>query len=204
MIMRKTNQINKFTQIALVSSFVILSIGCGKAKPLSNYSATGTASTPVQELPEMKAISTNLDALQVQSLALDQQIGAMGGMNPLSLLSGGLFGGGLQGSMGNFSGFLKDFQAQIDALKLKINSQIIQLNPNDPRLAQLQNSLSYLDQVNGHLSDVTAKLQSKINDVFAKLEQKVSGMSGIQGMIAQLILGQLKSSILKNLVVAGI
>jgi DNA repair exonuclease SbcCD ATPase subunit len=201
MVMRKAN-LTTFVQIALVSGFITLSIGCGKAKPLSD-SSVGSAN--VNNMPEMKEINNKVEALDAQTQNVVQQINGLSAQNPLSLLSGSMFGGGLTSSLTQFSGLGTDLTSQIDALKEQLTQQMGQLNASNPQqaqmLAQLQGAMGNLDQVTGRLQEVVGQLQTKINDVFAKLESKLSGLGGIQGMIAQMILGQLKNSVLKHLTI---
>jgi ABC-type transporter Mla subunit MlaD len=192
--MSKANQIHKVMQMAFVSSLVVMSIGCGKAKTLSDSPTVAN----VQDMPEMKAIDDKVQALDVQTRDVIQQINGFGLQNPLSL-----FSGALTGSLTQFSGLSLDLTSKIDDLKAKLNAQIAQLNASNPQqaqmIAQLQNILGNLDQVTDRLKEVVAQLQSKINAVFDKLEAKIARIGGIQGIVAQMILEKVKSAVLKKL-----
>lgn len=194
----KISSIQKVLQLVVVSSFVVTSLGCGNAKTVG--SSLGSASSVDTSIPDMNDIHSKLDVMEVEVFNVNQEMSALDLQNPLNLL-----GDGLKDSVKKFAGVITDIKSKIEELKLKINTQIARLDPNDLRqqkaILKLQEALKYLDEVSVHLDEVVAKLEAKVDALFVKLEKKIEDkLSGIQEILAKLALEKLKESVLKHLI----
>lgn len=188
----------KYIKLVAISSMVTAFIGCGKANTLS--SQIGSTADLSARVPDMSGLDAKLASADQLIASVDQNLGALNLQDPLNLASDNL-----KNAVKKFAGIGKEVKAKTAELRTKIEAEIAMLDPSDANqqkiIAKLQEVISYLDKVDAKIDEVVAKIQTKINDIFANLQSKLEQkLSGIQLVLAEIVLGKIKSSVLGSLI----
>ncbi len=198
--MREFESVNckKLLMIFAALALVTVSTACGNVKTTPAVLGGSNVDEPAEV--DMSEIHSKLDAMEVEVFNVSQEMAELDLQNPLNLL-----GDGLKDSVGRFSGVIKDLKVKIEELKIKLNSQLANLDSSDPKqqeiIAKLNGVLGQLDEVSTYLDTVVNKIEQKIDTLFAKLKKKVDDrLSGIQAILAKLAVDKLRESVLGRLI----